>query len=173
MNSASAHTRFEALVQTWSADLYRYAYWLCHNQMQAEELVQETFLRAWRSLHSLRHERAAKSWLITILRREHARTYQRRVLAIDEDADPDEFEASSSDVGPEGVLLRRALRQMSERYREPLLLQVLGGYSTNEIGKTLGLSKAAVLSRLFRARRKLRATLEGGEDDRVEQEMNL
>jgi RNA polymerase sigma-70 factor (ECF subfamily) len=172
MNSASAHTRFEALVQTWSADLYRYAYWLCHSQMQAEELVQETFLRAWRSLHSLRNERAAKSWLITILRREHARTYQRRALAVVEGADPDEFGASRSDVRPEVVLLRRALRQLSERYREPLLLQVLGGYSTHEIGETLGLSKEAVLSRLFRARRKLRATLEGNEDDRIEQEMN-
>ena len=70
-------TWFTALVNALSADLYRYAYWLCRDQDMAEDLVQETFARAWRSLDSLRDDRAAKSWLLTTLRREHARQYER------------------------------------------------------------------------------------------------
>lgn len=172
MDTESAQTRFEALVQTWSAELYRYAYWLCHSQPLAEELVQETFLRAWRSLDSLRHEQAAKSWLFTILRREYARDYQRRRPTIDENMDPDKFSTDSTDVNTEVLLLRRALPRLSEQYREPLLLQVLAGYTTQEIAATLGISREAVMSRLFRARQKLRAILQGTENGQVGQEMN-
>ncbi len=79
----SKQARFEALVHTLSTALYRYAFWLCRDQSGAEELVQETFLRAWCSLDSLRDDKAAKGWLITILRREHARGYERPGLEID------------------------------------------------------------------------------------------
>ena len=53
--------------------------WICGNDALAKDLVQETFLRAWRALHSLKDDKAAKSWLITILRREYARTFERKV----------------------------------------------------------------------------------------------
>jgi RNA polymerase sigma-70 factor (ECF subfamily) len=49
--------RYEALVRALHADLYRYAYWLCHEKQVAEDLVQETFLRAWRALDSLKDEK--------------------------------------------------------------------------------------------------------------------
>src|SRR5690606_15752279 len=69
--------RYEALVNELYQDVYRYAYWLCKNSALAEDLVQETFLRAWRSLDSLQNDKAAKAWLFTILRRENARLYER------------------------------------------------------------------------------------------------
>lgn len=62
--------KYEALVRAYHRDLFRYAYWLCKDKSIAEDLVQETCLRAWKSLDSLQDEKAAKSWLITILRRE-------------------------------------------------------------------------------------------------------
>ncbi len=81
-------------------DLYRYAMWICGNDALAKDLVQETFLRAWRALDSLKDVDAAKSWLITILRREYARTFERKVpkftdlekvvIADDEELEPDE-----------------------------------------------------------------------------------
>ena len=72
------HQRYEALVKAFHADIYRYAYWLVKDQSVAEDIVQETFLRAWRSLDALNDEKAAKSWLITILRRENARRFERK-----------------------------------------------------------------------------------------------
>ena len=73
------NVRFEKLARAYSTDLYRYAMWICGNDALAKDLVQETFLRAWKALDSLKSEKAAKSWLITILRREYARTFERKV----------------------------------------------------------------------------------------------
>ena len=69
---------FESMVHAYSKDLYRYGYWLSRDSAIAEDLVQETFLRAWRAIDSLNDAKAAKSWLFTILRRENARRSGRR-----------------------------------------------------------------------------------------------
>lgn len=69
-NDMDRQRKYEALVRAYHRDLYRYAYWLCKDCSIAEDLVQETCLRAWKSLDSLLDEKAAKAWLITILRRE-------------------------------------------------------------------------------------------------------
>ncbi len=53
-NDMEKQRRYEALVRAWHRDLYRYAYWLTKDQHVAEDLVQETCLRAWRSLDSFR-----------------------------------------------------------------------------------------------------------------------
>lgn len=153
--------RFEALVHALSSYLYRYAVWLCRDPGWAEELVQETFLRAWRSLDTLRHEKAAKAWLTTILRREYARAYERCVLETAPEVEPDELAGNALSATLETLALRRAMSNLSEAYREPLLLQVLGGYSCDEIAGLLNLSTGAVMTRLFRARQKLRTLLEG------------
>ena len=76
---ASNQAKFNQLAQAYGADLYRYAMWICGNDALAKDLVQETFLRAWKALDSLKDAKAAKSWLITILRREYARTFERKV----------------------------------------------------------------------------------------------
>jgi len=65
--------KFDALIGHLSDDLYRFAFWLCKNDALAKDLVQETYLRAWKALDSLRNEKAAKSWIFMILRREFAR----------------------------------------------------------------------------------------------------
>jgi RNA polymerase sigma-70 factor (ECF subfamily) len=169
----SKQTRFEALVNALSGDLYRYAAWLCRDRHRAEELVQETFLRAWRSLDSLRDERAAKGWLITILRREHARGYERYKPELDSELDVDNLPASSSQSPAETLALRRAIAGLTPEYREPLLLQVLGGYRCEEIAEMLGLSAGAVMTRLFRARQKLRVVLAGSDQQSVDLELQL
>lgn len=155
--------QFETLVNALSTELYRYAWGLCRNSHQAEDLVQETYLRAWKARDSLRDPRAARSWLYTILRREYARLGQR---TRPEARDPHELRAiaaSSYDTSIEAFVLRRAMANLSLDYREPLLLQVLGGFSCSEIAKMLGLTPNATMTRLSRARRKLREVLTGGE----------
>jgi RNA polymerase sigma-70 factor, ECF subfamily len=161
--TASREQRFEDLVLRYHAHLYRYARWLSGDTATAEDLLQEVFLRAWSALDTLRDDNAAKSWLITILRRENARRFERyRPEQSDVDMDMLPAQETASDRNTEYVVLRRAIAELSETYREPLLLQVLGGYRCEEIGDLLGLSPGVVMSRVFRARAKLRATLGEG-----------
>lgn len=167
---ASKQSQFDALVRATSADLYRFAFWLCGNEALAQDLTQETYLRAWRSLDNLRETAAAKAWLITILRREHARLYERKVPAfepIDTVQLPESDLASPDQLGDD-ALVRRAMARLDAKYREPLLMQVLGGFSCEEIAAELGVTPGAVMTQVFRARQKLKAALGGyGEQAKV------
>lgn len=153
--------RFNRLAEAYSTDLYRYAMWICGNDALARDLVQETFLRAWRALDKLKDKAAAKSWLITILRREYARTFERKVPKF---TDVDKVViADDNEAGPEQraetEVLRQGIMQLEPRYRDPLLLQVVFGYSCAEISEQLGTSTSAVMTQLFRARQKLKVLL--------------
>lgn len=162
MSMSARHHRFEALVGALLPDLYRYAYWLCRNRARAEDVVQETLLRAWRSLDSLRDEKAAKGWLITILRREHARSYERFQPEL-VDVDDAVLPVEPGDAGERAVdaaVLRRAMAGLEPEFREPLVLQVLMGFSVEEIAGVMELNPATVLTRLFRARKKLSVALD-------------
>jgi len=159
---ATKQIRYEALVKALHSDLYRYAYWLCHDKHVAEDLVQETFLRAWRALDSLKDEKAAKSWLITILRRENARRFERKRFEMNEyeEASITDILSTSTEQEIENHWLRERISQMPEEYREPLVLQVIGGFSGEEIANLLSLNKNTVMTRLFRARNQLKDALD-------------
>jgi RNA polymerase sigma-70 factor (ECF subfamily) len=151
--------RYEALVNVFSADLYRYAYWICHDPDIAQDLVQETCLRAWKSLDSLLDDKSAKGWLFTILRRENARRFERKQHPL---VDIEDHEiADSSDLNQEmdSELLLRKISALSDEYKEPLLLQLIAGFSAEEIGQQLDLNKNTVLTRLFRAKNLLKSSL--------------
>jgi len=152
--------RFEALVRALSADLYRYAYWLCHNRSVAEDLVQETYMRAWRSFAHLQNEKSAKAWLITILRREHARLYEKHRPEMVNIDDTTLFaEGETQEQLAEQRMLQKAIAQLELEFREPLLLQLIGGFTTSEIAELLALNQNTVLTRLYRARNKLKQLL--------------
>lgn len=154
--------RFNQLAESYSTDLYRYAMWLCKNDALAKDLVQETFLRAWRALDKLNDVGAAKSWLITILRREYARTFERKVpkfTDVDTVVVVDESEPGPDDT-TERDLLRKGMMKLDPKYRDPLLLQVVFGHSCSEISEQLGISKSAVMTQLFRAREKLKVQMQ-------------
>lgn len=164
-NMKTAQARFEALVTALHGDVYRYAFWLCRNEAMAKDLVQETFMRAWRSFHNLRDETKAKSWLLTTVKREYLRQRDRDRLQVD-DVEPDQLPAPSgaATLDSEVWLLRRAIAGLPEKYREPLVLQVIGGYGGDEIAEILNIRRATVDVRLFRARNKLRKILESHGD---------
>ena len=154
--------RFNELAEAYSTDLYRYAMWICGNDALAKDLVQETFLRAWRALDSLKDAGAAKSWLITILRREYARTFERKVpkfTDVDNVVVVDDVELEP-DERTERDLLRKGILKLEPKYRDPLLLQVVFGHSCEEISEQLGISKSATMTQLFRAREKLKTQLQ-------------
>ena len=165
---ADKQTKYEALVHALHGDIYRYAYWLCRDPQIAEDLVQETFLRAWKAIDTLLDDKAAKAWLITILRRENARRFERKQFDL---VDLDEHPLRDQGVLPseqelEHEWLRRHIARLPAEYQEPLLLQVLGGFSGEEIAEQLGLNKNTVMTRLFRARNQIKEAMESAKQQR-------
>ena len=156
----SREQRFNELIAVHMDDLFRFAYWLSGNRVVAEDLVQDTLIRAWKSIDQLKDTKATKSWLLTIVRRENARHFGRRRPQASETPTEDlAAERSDYDTSTEAFVLRRALDRLPPEYREPLLMQVVYGYSQREIANQLGISNAGAGTRLFRAREKMRALL--------------
>ena len=152
--------RFDALLDALYTDVYRYAFWLCKSKTMAEDLVQETYLRAWKNLQALKDEKAAKAWLFTIVRRENARQYERYQPDL---IDINEIPLADTGISPgessEYHLVQQHIANLQPEFREPLVLQLLGGFSAEEISLILEVNKNTVLTRLFRARNKLRQEL--------------
>lgn len=162
MNSNNAdyrrRQRFDRVVAVLHQDMYRYAAWLSRDPAIAEDVAQEALLRAWKSLDALREDAAAKQWLLTIVRRENARYFERKRL---ETVDIDNLTPAQSAMlaqsdDSELEDMRAAIFRLEDDYREPLVLQVLMGHSTKEIAELMGIKPGAVLTRLHRARIKLR-----------------
>lgn len=160
MHNQNQHL-FEKLVKAYSSDLFRFAFWLSKDRNVAEDLVQETFTRAWKSIESLKDESAAKAWLMTILRRENARRFEKKqpVWVNIEEA----IIAGNSSNEPENTLektnLYKAIMNLELEFREPLIMQVIWGYSSKEIAEQLDLKVATINTRLFRARNVLKKSL--------------
>jgi len=139
--------RFGSLCESLRPDLLRFAWWLGRDRGLAEDVVQESLLRAWKSFDSLEDESKARSWLLTIVRRELARSFEKKRPEL---ADVETLVAAESAVlaAPEDERLeemRDAIFRLDVEYREPLVFQVL--------------QQGAVLTRLFRARARLRQQL--------------
>lgn len=151
---------FELAVRSFSGDLYRFAFWLARDAHAAEDLVQECFQRAWVNWESLNDQVALKKWLFTILRREFLRRLERKQL---ETVDIEDMQLPSCDtLGMDDVVgLRQALARAPAHLREALLLQVLGGFSTDELAAMADTTPGAMMTRLSRARQWLRQCLRG------------
>jgi RNA polymerase sigma-70 factor, ECF subfamily len=151
--------------------LYGYAMAITRNQTDAEDLVQETYLRAIPRMRSLRPESDLKSWLFTILRNIHLNQLRKqrvapKVLAIDADdktasmvaeTSKDPLARYVSKAEREWVL--EAIQQLPSMFREIVVLREYEDLSYQEIAGILDCPVGTVMSRLARARSKLRALL--------------
>lgn len=156
---AGAEDEWSRMLESCRAELTRFAVWLTRDRAIAEDIVQETMLRAWRARSGLREPNAVRAWLFTIVRREHARLYERKQLpqvCIDVCVAREDSGLALYDEDPEIGELRQALLRLSDGHCVPLAMQVLGGFTTAEIATELGLTVSAVLTRLYRARNQLR-----------------
>ncbi len=158
---------FTAMVEAWAPHLYRTAAWLGADRATAEDLVQETLLRAWNARSSLRDGASARAWLVTILRRESARRFE-RLQPPPGTVDPDDL-AFGDPACPtvEVLAVRAAVAALEPMYREPLVLQVVWGMSCAEIAEAMEITPAAVTTRLFRAREQVRDRLDGRPAGRI------
>src|ERR1700759_3140043 len=131
----------EALIETHGTRLFRSAMLLCGNETTAQDLVQDTFVEAFRSLHRFRRQASLYTWLHSILlnlTRHHRRDSKRMVydneLAMREDSASEE-PSSTSDLENASTELTLALRQLSELHREVLVLRYYEHMKIAEIAR--------------------------------------
>jgi RNA polymerase sigma-70 factor, ECF subfamily len=162
---------FERAVERERATLAAYARRLVRNSADAEDLVQETLLRAYRHRETLAGSGRLGAWLFVTLRnlfinQLRQRKRQPTLLSVDEgnlpeiaDASPDPARAAVGRL--ERRALERALAALPDAYRVPLLRADRDGLTYGEIADELGLPIGTVRSRIFRARARLRRSLYG------------
>ena len=150
---------FGRLYNGVAADLYRMALYTLGNPQDAEDVVAETFLEAWKGIHNLRETDRFRQWMLRILsvrcKRRVARYLQEKGN-IDID---DYLEEGVPDTGGPRAEVRDAMARLAPDERQIVLLSVLEGYTMREIAGMLGLPQGTVSSKLHRTLKKLRQML--------------
>ncbi|MGB8583970.1 MAG: sigma-70 family RNA polymerase sigma factor [Candidatus Sulfotelmatobacter sp.] len=160
---------FEELAMPLFDSLYNFAHWLAHDSNAAEDLVQETYLKALRNFASFQSGTNFRAWMFRILRNNFlssCSTLDRRMtVAMDSEEDGPELAVDTET--PETILMNRSSSQLVQRaiddlpvhYRETLLLCEVEEMSYQEIAEVLSIPIGTVMSRLARARKAVRQSL--------------
>ena len=152
---------FERLAIPHLNFIYRSAYRLCGNPTDAEDLSQETFRAAFEKFKQLRDPNKIKSWLFVILRNSYLKKIEKDknfvLLDIDMDRvtyDPRKAKNISKDFGYRALdgELQTALDKLAEKYKTPIVMSYVGGYSYQEIADTLHIPIGTVMSRIARGK---------------------
>ena len=157
---------FTRLVKQYQAAVLRVCYLYLCDRSQAEDAVQETFLKVYRNLDSFRGESSEKTWILKIAMRtcydmNHSgwsRFFNRRVT-------PEMLPEASVPFTERDDALTQAVMRLPEKLRRVIILYYYQGLSVREIAETLGITQPSVSSRMKRGREKLKAALEGREID--------
>ena len=150
----------------YSKSMYNIGYRIVNNQEEAEDVLQEAFISAFRSLNLYRGEASFGSWLkrivinkaINVLKtRKMERLSEDENFDVEEEiaVDPEEFSYSIQEV-------KRAIESLPDGYRSVLSLYLLEGYDHSEIAEIMGISESTSKSQFNRSKKKLREILEGG-----------
>jgi len=165
---------FEKLTWPFGKDLFRLAHWRLGNLQDAEDVVQETYLRAFRSFHTFKYGTNLKGWMTRILLNVVNDTLKKRIrqpdlLTIDDQCDDlmSLQDHSATSRNPEVQFIEReirpdlmdALQRLPISLLQPLLLRELEDMTYAEIATILDVPSGTVMSRLFRARRVLKDRL--------------
>jgi RNA polymerase sigma-70 factor (ECF subfamily) len=165
--------RFVALVDSIKLELYNFAFRLAGSREEAEDLLQESYFKAFKYFHQLRDESKFKEWIFQITANQFKNFLRRKKKENTFYQDETEtvfVEQERAHRNPDELFLqndrsetvRRALELVSPKMRSVLVLFEIEGYSIEEVSRTLGISRGTVKSRLHYARKKLREVLEGG-----------
>jgi len=162
---------FQGLVEKHSRNVFRLAFRMTGNEEDAEDVVQETFLKAYRSLERFAGNAEFSTWLHRIAANCSVDLLRRRVprhsLTLTRTAEGDEVEIAANGAGPERMLLSsevqgrvaRSLENLTPMERAAFVLRHFEGRPIAEIGKTLGVRTGAAKNCVFRAVAKLRRDL--------------
>src|ERR1700722_8622783 len=160
---------FEDLAMPLFARLYNFAHWLTQDRASAEDLVQETYMKALRGFSSFKQGTNFRAWMYKILPNPFltSKAGLKVSASLSLDSDDDKVVEPVATETPESALLARveqdtiqqALDELPMKFREIILLCDSEEMSYQEIGETLAIPMGTVMSRLFRARRAMRALL--------------
>jgi RNA polymerase sigma-70 factor (ECF subfamily) len=163
--SRSLEERFESEAMPHMRQLYGTAYRLTRNAADAEDLVQETFLRAYRAFASYTPGTNARAWLYTILyrvRADHYRRVSRSPRTVEMIGEGPAVAAPQEALAGGQEEIARALAGLPEAFRATVVLRDIQDFTYDEIAGILGVPIGTVMSRLHRGRALLRAALAGG-----------
>ncbi len=160
---------FEELAMPLFGQLYNFAHWLTHNREEAEDLVQETYVKALKGFSSFELGTNFRAWIYRILRNTFltSRKGLKVTMTVPLDVEEDGQEAAIEPDTPETILFARANQEqlvsamdaLPVHFREILLLCEVEEMSYQEIAETLSVPTGTVMSRLSRARKALRDRL--------------
>ncbi len=155
---------YATLVNRYQDSVYNLAYRLCGNRTTAEDLAQETFIRAYKRLSQFRQDGVFRNWLLGIcghlarsFHRTRFRRQQREEAYIKETV---EHGGNASNTTPERLDVEAALMKLPTSLRVPIVLKYMEGLSLEEIAATLGLRLSAVKMRIQRGRRQMANALQ-------------
>lgn len=150
---------FAKLYILYKAKLYRYAYFKLGNTFDAMEAVSNCITQAYLSIYSLKSEKAFSAWIFKILYRECCTIYSKRAIDSQiQSIDGLNIESPQSvELAPE---LKEALSILYDDEKDIVLLSVIAGYNSKEVGSMLGIKASTVRSKLSRALAKMRKYLE-------------
>ncbi|MBR0208028.1 MAG: sigma-70 family RNA polymerase sigma factor [Oscillospiraceae bacterium] len=167
---------FEDIVRAYERNVYNIALRMSGNREDALDISQESFLKAYHSLHSFRGDSKFSVWLYRIVSntcldflRERKRRAEVPLVRENGEGETEDAQVADESLSPETLFerrqtreaLRRGLESLPEDQRKILLLREIQGFSYEEIGSILSLESGTVKSRIFRARRKLCEFLSG------------
>ena len=155
---------FEGLVHRWQGPLVNLAYRFCRDRGRAEEMAQEAFLRAYRSLNRWRREAAFSTWLFALATNLYCSELRRipaRMVALDDVSEPRDPRAIDGGLQQEDEAraVRRAVFALPPKYREALTLFYFHDMDISATARSLSLPEGTVKARLSRGREMLRGKL--------------
>lgn len=160
---------FDRLVEVHRRETYRLAYRLLGNHADADDLAQDAFLRAYRSLKRFRGDSSFRTWLTRIVL--NLATDRRRERAFRRMVPLEQAPAGGAETGPNGLpaacpggeILEKAVRQLPPRQRETLILRIFQEMRFQEIAKVMGCTVGTAKANFFHALKGLRARVHGRE----------
>lgn len=167
---------FRALMERYQRQVFGVAFAMLEERQEAEDLVQDAFIRVYQGLGGFKGDSSFRTWLFRIVRNlcvDRLRSRRSRGAALGEEQDLADVEPELERVdegrreGPVDALLRRelgeqilaGLEKLSEAHREILVLREVEGLAYEELAKVLGIPKGTVMSRLHHARARLQREL--------------
>jgi RNA polymerase sigma-70 factor (ECF subfamily) len=164
--------RFDTLITPHAPSAYNLARWLLGNDADAEDVLQDSLVRAFRSIESLRTTNV-RAWLLQIVRNMAYTTLRAKKTAADQSIEDMGDTAAGDDSNPMTLVLQsidranlhRAIDALPVEYREAIVLRELEGLSYREISEVSGIPIGTVMSRLARARTRVQQALSATEVD--------
>jgi len=155
---------FEGIVRRWQGPLVNLAFRFCRDRSRAEEMAQDAFLRAYRSLNRWRREAAFSTWLFALatnLYRSELRRIPVRTVPLDEVVEPRDHRAIDGglEVEDRDHAVRHAVFALPPKYREALILFYFHDMNVASTARSLALPEGTVKARLSRGREMLRTRL--------------